>query len=57
MLEDLVLTQREETFEKVLSDRKANDELLPGKERPVEEMCEALGDVSFAREVSRWNHT
>jgi hypothetical protein len=50
-LEDLVLAHREEAFEKVLSDRKANDELLPGKERSVEEMCEALGDVSFAREV------
>ena len=53
MLEDLVLAQREEAFEKILSDRKANDKLLPGKERPVEKMCEALGDVSFASEVSR----
>ena len=47
LFEDLVLAQRKEAFEKVLSDRKADDELLPGKERPVEEMREALEFVSF----------
>ena len=44
---DLVLAQRKEAFEKVLSDRKPDDELLPGKERSVEEMREALEYVSF----------
>jgi hypothetical protein len=53
LLEDLVLAQRKEAFEKVLSDRKANDEFLPGKERPVKEVREALDFVSFARESSR----
>jgi hypothetical protein len=53
LLEDLVLAQRKEAFEKVLSDRKANDEFLPGKERPVNEVREALDFVSFARESSR----
>lgn len=37
LLEDTVLAKREEGFEEVLADGEADDELLPGEERAVEE--------------------
>lgn len=42
LLEDLVLAQREETFEDVLCDGEAYNELLPWEEGPVEEARETL---------------
>lgn len=42
LLEDLILTITEETFDEVVGERETDDQLLPGKERPVEEPRETL---------------
>lgn len=42
VLQDLVLAQRQKTFEQVLGNRETDDELLPREERPVEKTGEAL---------------
>lgn len=42
LLKNAVLTESEERFEEVLADVEADDELLPGEQRPVEEPRKAL---------------
>ena len=48
LLQDLVLTKGEETLEEVLRNRKADDQLLPREERPVQEPGQALGNSALA---------
>lgn len=48
LLQNLILAQRQETFEEILGDRETDDELLPREERPVKEASEALWRVSVS---------
>jgi hypothetical protein len=42
LLQDLILSQRKKTLEDILTERKAQDQLLPRKARSIEEYGKAL---------------
>lgn len=48
LLQNLVLTEREEALEEILRNRKADDQLLPGEEGPVQESGQALRESMLA---------
>lgn len=52
-LEDAVLTEGEERLEEEVADGEADDELLPGEERAVEGLREALRGVSRVRRPAK----
>lgn len=51
LLQDLVLTEREEALKEVLSKGEADYELLPWELWPIQEACQALHGVSRASQV------
>lgn len=51
LLQDLILTEREEALEEVLSKGEAHNELLPWELWPIQEACQALHNVSKASQV------
>ena len=55
LLEDLILTITEDTFDEIVGERETDDQLLPGEERPVEEPRETLsvGECHVSR-CSPW---